>query len=132
MDEVAAPVRIAAVLFWFTGLVFGLSAIPVARYFVDRGEVPRILGLPAFGGGPFDSTAPDRFVQLLIAFLVLGMLETIAGGLLWTGQRSGAILGLALIPVGAIFWVGFFLPIPPLAAIARTALIVLNWESLRP
>lgn len=132
VNAVAAPLRIAAVLFWCTGLGFGLSAIPVARYFSEHGEAPRILGIPAFGGGPFDSLVPDRFVQLLIAFFVLGVLETVAGGLLWAGLRSGAILGLALLPVGAIFWVGFFLPVPPLLAIARTALVLLNWESLRP
>jgi hypothetical protein len=30
-----------------------------------------------------------------------------------------------------VFWIGFSLPIAPFVALARTALILLNWTSLR-
>jgi hypothetical protein len=38
---------------------------------------------------------------------------------------------MALLPLGAIFWWGFALPIPPIVAVVRTLLIALSWRSLR-
>lgn len=61
----------------------------------------------------------------------MSALEGAAGWLLWNGERAGGVLGLVLLPVGAVFWFGFALPIPPLFAIVRTALVVLNWSALR-
>ena len=69
-------------------------------------------------------------VPLLIAFLLVNVLEVVAGALLWGGARSGAILGFALLPVEAIFWWGFALPFGPLMAIARSILVVLSWNDL--
>lgn len=68
---------------------------------------------------------------MLGAFLLVCVLEGIAGWLLWGGYKSGAILALALIPFGAVFWWGFALPFPPLFALARTILILLSWRSLK-
>jgi hypothetical protein len=58
------------------------------------------------------------------------VLEAVAGTLLWSGQRNGAILALVLLLPGAVFWVGFDLPYPPIIALVRTVLIVLSWSSL--
>ncbi len=44
---------------------------------------------------------------------------------------SGAWMALALVPIGAVFWWGFALPIPPLVAVVRTILLVVYWRSLR-
>lgn len=44
-------------------------------------------------------------------------------------------MNLALIPIEAVFWLGFALPIPWLLAAARTALVVASWakhEAPRP
>jgi hypothetical protein len=59
------------------------------------------------------------------------ILEVVAGWLLWGGHKAGAILALVLLPAGAFFWWGFALPLPPIFALARTALILLGWHSLR-
>ena len=50
--------------------------------------------------------------------------------MIWRGRRSGAVLNLALLPVEAIFWVGFALPIPWLCGAARVALLAAGWKSL--
>jgi hypothetical protein len=67
---------------------------------------------------------------LLAAFLLVCLLEMTAGGLLWGADKIGAILTLVLLPLGAVFWWGFALPIPPIFALVRTVLIVLNWQHL--
>ena len=42
-----------------------------------------------------------------------------------------ALTELALLPAAAVFWIGFALPIPPVAAVARVALIAAGWSALR-
>lgn len=144
MKETAPALRIAAVLFLVQGLGFTLWTIPVLRSLVERGEMPRVFGfefekdiqrrVERHEGWPpsFYGLGPDALVPLFVALTVLGLLEAAAGALLWAGDRRGAILGLALLPAGAIFWWGFGLPLPPLGALARTVLILANWGALRP
>ena len=50
--------------------------------------------------------------------------------LLVYGLADGAILALAILPLGAIYWWGFALPFRPVFAAARTVLIILGWERL--
>ncbi len=90
-----------------------------------------LMGFPAYGRGPFERIGIESSVPLLTAFLVVCVLEGVAGWLLWSGQRSGAILSFALVPVGAVFWWGFALPFPPLFALVRTALILVYWQALK-
>jgi hypothetical protein len=40
------------------------------------------------------------------------------------------VIAVALLPVEAVFWVGFALPIPWLLGVARVVLIVLAWRWL--
>ena len=89
------------------------------------------MGIRAFGGGPFERRGINAMVGLLAAFLLVCVMEGVAGWLLRVGHRSGAILALALVPVGAVFWWGFALPIPPVFALVRTILILVGWRSLR-
>jgi len=67
---------------------------------------------------------------LLLAFVAVCAAEAAAGWLLWQGQMSGGVLALVLVPVGAVFWWGFALPLPPVAAVAWTALVLVGWDSL--
>jgi hypothetical protein len=50
--------------------------------------------------------------------------------LLWNGSRTGAVINLLLLPVEAIFWIGFALPIPWVIGITRVVLIAVAWSSL--
>lgn len=123
--------RAAAIFHWIVGLGFGIPAVlGIRNLAADRG-ILYVMGFPAYGKGPFERIGIQSSVPLLSAFLAVCVLECVAGWLLWNGARTGAILSLALLPFGAIFWWGFALPFPPIFATVWTVLIVLNWQQLR-
>ena len=49
---------------------------------------------------------------------------------MWEMRKAGAVLNLGLLPVEAVFWIGFALPVPSLFGIARVALVSLAWPEL--
>lgn len=123
--------RAASVLLWLDALGFGLPCI-LGIWSVSTGRgVPLVFGFPSYGGGPFESHGIPTRIPLLAGFLLICTLEGLAGWWLWRSQRRGAVLALVLVPVGAVYWWGFALPFPPLFALARTVLILLNWRRLR-
>ena len=96
-----------------------------------QGRLPVLPYIGEPNGGPFyASLSHGAFVALLGISLLLGIAQVVAGVLLWNGQRAGAILQFAILPVEAIFWYGFALPIPPLFAIVRVVLVLLAWRGL--
>ncbi len=123
--------RWAAIVMWAYAGGFGLATIPVARHLLVHDRLPRFFNLFAMYGGPWSArTQPPTFVAILGLFLVLTVL--VAGGawLLWNGNRTGGMLALALIPIEAIFWYGFALPIPPVLAVIRVVLVIAGWKAL--
>ena len=123
--------RITAVVMWLYAAGFGLSTIPVALYLARRGPLPSFFGLFDMYGGPWSSRFSHRtFVWLLMAFLVLALAVAWAAWLLWNGSKVGGVLALAILPVEAVFWIGFALPIPWILGVARVILVVLAWRSL--
>src|SRR5918996_2870892 len=63
-------------------------------------------------GGPWSSRVSERtFVWLLIAFLIVALAVAGAAWLVWKGSRVGGVLAMVLLPVEAVFWIGFALPI---------------------
>lgn len=131
MTTASIPFRVAAILLWFTALGFGMFCLPAIGNLLTGRDIPYVMGFPAYGKGPLERAGIPTTVPLLSAFLLVCILEGLAGWLLWEGYKTGAILALVLVPAGAIFWWGFALPIPPLLALIRTVLIVLSWQSLR-
>lgn len=126
-----ALLRVAAALHWFIGVGFGVFCLPGIRNLLVGRDIPMVLGFPAYGRGPFERVGLPTTVPLLAAFLVVCVLEVVAGYLLWRGYMSGAVLALALLPLGGVFWWGFALPIPPILALVWTFLILLDWQALR-
>ena len=122
--------RSSAVLLVFNGVGFGLPCVLAIRNLLAGRDIPFILGFPAYGRGPFERIGISTTVPLLAAFLFVCSLEVAAGGFLWGADKIGAILALAVLPLGAVFWWGFALPIPPVLAIIHTVLIVLSWQQL--
>jgi hypothetical protein len=122
--------RSSAVLLLINGVGFGLPCVLAIRNLLAGHGIPYIMGFPAYGRGPFERIGISTTVPLLAAFLLICSLEIAAAGLLWSGEKTGAILALGLLPLGAVFWWGFALPIPPILAVVRTVLIVLNWQHL--
>jgi hypothetical protein len=127
--------RPAAVVTWVYAAGFGVPAVPVAVFVSRNGRLPSFLGLFDMYAGPWSQsligTDNDAFISLLIVFLVLNVLVAGAAWLLWRGSTTGAVLGLVSIPVEAVFWFGFALPIPWILAAVRVALIAAGWRSLR-
>lgn len=129
--NVPVQMRTAAILLWFNAIGFGVFCLPAIRNLLMGRDIPYIMGFPAYGDGPFERAGFPSTVPLLSAFLLVCILEGVAGWLLWGGSKTGAVLALALVPIGAIFWWGFALPIPPILALVRTILILLSWSSLK-
>lgn len=128
--NVALDLRIAAILLWINGAGFGVFCIPAIRNLLVGREIPIVMGFPTYGRGPFERVGIATTVPLLAGFLLVCILEVVAGHLLWGGSKAGAILALALLPAGALFWWGFALPFGPILAVLSTILIVIRWQSL--
>ena len=125
------PARAAAVVTWAYAAGFGIPTVPVAVFFLTQGRLPSFLGLFDMYGGPWSSRLePQKFVALLGAFLGVTGVAAWSAWWLWRGRKAGAVLNVALLPVEAIFWLGFALPIPWLVGAARAVLIAIAWRSL--
>jgi hypothetical protein len=124
--------RSAAVVTWIYAAGFGLSTVPVSIYLLKRGSLPSFLGLFDMYGGPWSSRFDDRiFVALLISYLPVTATAAWSAWRLWQGSRRGAVINLALLPVEAVYWLGFALPLPWLAGAARVVLVAAAWKHLR-
>ncbi|WP_369745190.1 hypothetical protein [Paenarthrobacter sp. AMU7] len=123
--------RVAAVLTWIYAAAFGVPAIPVGIYLLQNGYLPMFMDLFPMYAGPWDGLQSWTFVALLMVFLGAVLVASWAAWLAWRGRRSGLALGLALLPVEAVFWIGFDLPFPWLFGVARGLLYALALMSLR-
>ncbi len=131
MSVAQIGLHVAAILLWLNGSGFGVFCIPAIRNVARGRDIPIIMGFPAYGRGPFERIGIHTTVPLLAGFLLVCALEVAAGLLLWGGSKVGAILALAVLPLGVIFWWGFALPFGPIIAAVSTVLIVLCWSALR-
>ena len=112
---------------------FGLPALPIAAYVRSEGRLPWLWDLfPMYGGPWWDSLTVNQFIATLFAFAGLTAVVAVGGVLLWRGRRAGAVLAVAPIPLEVAFWIGYALPIPPVLAVARVALVVAAWRHLEP
>ena len=116
--------RTAAVVTWVYAAGFGIPAVPVAIYVVRRGYLPWFAGLFPMYGGPWSSRSLDLFVVMLIVFSALMLVVSYAAWLVWRGSRTGVVVALVLLPVEAVFWIGFALPFPWPIGIVRAALLI--------
>ena len=123
--------RTAAWVTWTYAAMFGVPAVPVAIFLGSKGRLPSLGGLFDMYAGPWSTRFPDdRVIALLLVHSGLVLAAVVSGWLLWEGRKAGAVLNLALLPVEAVFWVGFALPIPWLFGIARVALVARAWPEL--
>jgi len=123
--------RLAAIFHWFIAVGFGVFCLPAICNLLAGGDIPFVMGFPAYGRGPFERVGISTTVPLLVTFLLVCILQAVSGYLLWEGYKSGAILAFALLPLGGLFWWGFALPIPPMFAVVWTVLIIVSWPALR-
>jgi hypothetical protein len=123
--------RAEAVLTWLYAAGFGGATVPVAVYLLHRGRLPTFFDLFEMYGGPWwGRFGKGAFVRLLMAFLLTTAVAAWAAWLVWNASRPGAVLTLVLLPVEALFWFGFDLPIPKAIGVARVVLLAVGWSSL--
>ena len=123
--------RAAAIVTGGYALGFGLAAVPVSIYLLRNGQLPTFFGLFEMFAGPWSaSTSDSTFVGLLLLFCTATLVAAYSAGLLWQGRRIGAVLNLAVLPVEAVFWIGFALPLPWVTGLARVVLLGVAWNSL--
>lgn len=118
----------AAALLAFNGLGFGIPCVIGIRSLAAGEGIATVMGFPTYGHGPLERAGYPSTVPLLVAFLVVCILEVVAAAFVLMGLRAGAVLAFALLVPGAFFWWAFALPIPPVLALARSALLVAAWE----
>jgi hypothetical protein len=124
--------RAYAVLTWAYAAGFGLPAVPVSVYLLRRGSLPWFGNLfPMYGGPWSDRYRNEPFVGLLLGYLGLMAVVAWAAGRVRHGSRRGAVVSAGLLPVEAVFWLGFALPIPWVLGAARVALLLAAWRRLR-
>lgn len=125
------PARAAAVVCWVYAASFGLPAIPVGVFIMREHRLPWLWDLfPMYGGPWWRSLSETEFLAALAGFFVLCAVMSTGAWLLWTARRSGAVVVIATLPVEAIFWWGYALPIPPLFGLVRLVLVVAAWPGL--
>jgi hypothetical protein len=123
--------RTAALVTWVYAATFGVPAVPVAIFLAETRRLPSLWGLFDMYAGPWSSRFPDdRVIALLLVYSGLVLAAVLSGWLLWKMRKTGAVLNLGLLPVEAVFWIGFALPIPWLFGFARVALVSLAWAEI--
>jgi len=105
--------RTAALVTWTYAAMFGVPAVPVAIFLADKGRLPSLWGLFDMYAGPWSTRfADDRVIALLLVYFGLVLAAVWSAWLLWETRKAGAVLNLGLLPVEAVFWVGFASPFP--------------------
>ncbi|MBX3047129.1 MAG: hypothetical protein KF698_09050 [Anaerolineales bacterium] len=126
-----ANARRAAITVWVYTVCFGLPAIPISVYLLQRGQLPWLGDLFPMYGGPW-SAVMDAPVLAATLWVFAGLCALVAygGWLLWAGKRSGAVLVLATLPIEALFWYGYALPFPIMLAVLRVGFVIAAWRGL--
>ena len=122
--------RFSAGLLWLSTFGLGIPCLMAIRNLSAGLGIPCVFGYPAYGGGGFERHGLVTSIPLLLGFLVICLFDGWAGWLVWNGHKSGAFLAFILLIPEAVYWWGFDLPFPPIAALARTILIIISWASL--
>ncbi len=118
-----------SVLFYIDAVLWSIGIVPTLYYAFTQRSLPTIGGIRALSG-PFESLGMDAFIVAGIVFAVISALKILPAYWLWNGRRDGAVLGLILVGLSAIFWYGFELPPGPMLGIPEVVLLALAWRSL--
>lgn len=125
-----SSLRAAAVLLWISAVGLGVTCLIAIRSLAAGRGIATVLGYPAYGKGAFERHGLPTTLPLVWGFLVICVLEAVAGWLVWSGRKAGGVLANALLVPGAVYWWGFDLPYPPMVASIRTILLVVGWTRL--
>ena len=122
--------RAAAVLTWINAVAFGIPAVPVAIYVLGHGSLPWLFDwFPLYGGPWSDRLSPGALAGLLVAFFVVCAAARLATAPRQPRPRLGWQLTAVLLPVQAVFWIGFALPLPWICGTASAVLLAMAWRA---
>ncbi|HWJ82990.1 MAG TPA: hypothetical protein VNS55_12200 [Nocardioides sp.] len=107
------------------GLGFGIPCLLGMIHLARTGEVWTFLGFPTYGGGPFERIGVPTTVPLLGGYLAVCVAELVVAALILLDSPAATALSWALLPLEAVFWIGFALPFGPPFGIARVVLLAL-------
>ena len=118
-----------SILFYVDGFLLFISLIPILRYAFANKSLPTMGGI-RFLAGPFESLGIDAMIVAGIVFVVVSAMKILAAYWLWNARKDGAVFGLILVGLSAIFWYGFELPVGPVLGIPEVVLLALVWRTL--
>lgn len=121
--------KIAAVFFLIDTVGWSAGALPTLYYAFHHRSLPTFFGIRSMSG-PFESLGMDAFIVSGIVFVVVCAFKFLAAYWLWNAKMDGAVLGLILTGLSAIFWYGFALPFGPVVGLLEIVFLVLAWSSL--
>ena len=128
--DVRKPLQtVVSILFYFDAFAWSIGAVPTLYYAFTYETLPTVFGIRLMGG-PFESLGLDALIVLGTVFVVVSAMKFLAAYWLWQSRKDGAVLGLILLGLGAIFWYGFALPLGPLLGVTEFVLLMLVWKTL--
>jgi hypothetical protein len=122
---------LAAILYCWFGLAFLVSSMLIAVYTLRNGRLPVVLGIHMMAGPFSERLGLYAALAATIPWGIVNVLEMLAGGWLWRSRKLGGMLALVLLPLGAIFWIGYALPVMVLIGPLRVLLLAWGWRTLR-
>ena len=118
-----------SVVFFIDAFIWLIGTIPTLYYAFTHKALPSLGGIRLLGG-PFESLGIDALIVAGLVYVLVSALKILAADWLWNSRLDGAVLGLILLGLSAIFWYGFALPLGPLLGIAELVLLALVWKTL--
>ena len=119
-----------SVVFFIDAVIWLIGMVPTLYYALTHKDLPSLPGIGRALGGPFESLGIDALIVAGLVYIVVSALKIMAAYWLWNSRMDGAVLGLILIGLSAIFWYGFGLPLGPVAGIAELVLLASVWKTL--
>jgi hypothetical protein len=129
--HVAPAVRAAGAVYVANAVGFGIGALASLWYLGRHGQLPMTpFGFRAFSG-PFEVLGTSRFTALGWMFVGVCAVQALAGSWLWRGERRGAAVGLATMPLAVGLGAGFALPLYLISIPIELGLLALGRRTLR-
>jgi hypothetical protein len=124
-------ITLAAILYGWFGLAFLVSSLLIGIYTLRNGALPVVFGIDMLAGPISQRFGPRATIAATVPWGVVNVLELVAASWLWRSRKRGGTLGVLLFPAGAIFWIGFALPIMVVVGPLRVLLLAAGWKGLR-
>lgn len=118
-----------SVVFFIDAFGWLAGVLPTLYYAFTHRSLPTLGGIQLLSG-PFESLGIDALIVAGLVYVVVSALKILAAYWLWNARLDGAVLGLILLGLSAIFWYGFALPFGPVLGVAEIVLLALVWKQL--